>query len=285
MDWLEYLKRTLVGRRANLSNELANHAGVFGQGNLTAPIKPFRNRIKGEGRKQYFSARQAYYNTILDVRWARYMTTLDKEARRAFRFGSLRALERRAQLGRLDIPPALVAQDIYEISFNVAVTDFAGFEVALGNRALAVATRLENAIYLQAQRAGEFLAKGVNNSVRQMVSKVVEASLSTPKFTRQDFINYLKPVINSDVRAMAIARTESTRAVAHATETLADTMRDNGFQPVEVWITERIARVCPICRPRDGKVRGTEWVDYPPAHVNCNCWVELQMRDSEGKLV
>lgn len=43
------------------------------------------------------------------------------------------------------------------------------------------------------------------------------------------------------------------------------------------WVTERDARVCPICRPLDG-VREEGWIDRfpsgPPAHPNCRCFLE-----------
>lgn len=37
------------------------------------------------------------------------------------------------------------------------------------------------------------------------------------------------------------------------------------------WITARDERVCPICRPMDGKVTLLDTNDRPPAHPNCRC--------------
>lgn len=59
---------------------------------------------------------------------------------------------------------------------------------------------------------------------------------------------------------------------------------------VAVWVTEADSKVCPICRPLNGR-RMDEWDNHvapeiaqqlsqtggPPAHVNCRCWVEWRI--------
>lgn len=46
------------------------------------------------------------------------------------------------------------------------------------------------------------------------------------------------------------------------------------------WTTERDGKVCPICKPLDGKSATVFEVDFPsgpPAHVNCRCYLEWRV--------
>lgn len=82
------------------------------------------------------------------------------------------------------------------------------------------------------------------------------------------------------VRAEMIAVTEVTRSAAAGEQQVVDRIiADNpGIEAVDYWQTNRDDRVCPICGPRHSKARGTNWVDNPPAHPRCRCWVRRDFR-------
>lgn len=77
------------------------------------------------------------------------------------------------------------------------------------------------------------------------------------------------------VRAETIAVTEITRAAAEGDQGVIDRLlKDNpGIQTVDTWQTNNDDRVCLICGPRNGKKRGTNWTENPPAHPRCRCTV------------
>ena len=80
----------------------------------------------------------------------------------------------------------------------------------------------------------------------------------------------------SEARARMIARTGATRARNAGTEDLANAMRAQGYQIVEIWRIAMNTNVCPDCEAREGTVRGTVWTDYPPLHPNCDCDVFVE---------
>lgn len=69
--------------------------------------------------------------------------------------------------------------------------------------------------------------------------------------------------------------TTTTRGISTSERAAAnDEGAKRGVQVDVKWVTERDGKVCPICRPLDGKP-SIEWVDRfpvgPPAHPNCRC--------------
>lgn len=77
------------------------------------------------------------------------------------------------------------------------------------------------------------------------------------------------------VRAEMISITEVTRAAVEGEQAVVDKLiADNpGIVAIDIWQTNRDDRVCPICGPRHNKKRGNGWVDNPPAHPRCRCWL------------
>lgn len=79
------------------------------------------------------------------------------------------------------------------------------------------------------------------------------------------------------VRAEMIAVTEVTRAASAGEEGLAAELEAAGIHMDEVWNTNNDELVCDICGPLDQTVKGVDWTEAPPAHVNCRCWVGLEI--------
>ena len=79
----------------------------------------------------------------------------------------------------------------------------------------------------------------------------------------------------SPVRAEMIAITETTRAAVEGERAfVAQLEKDGGFQMVPVWVTDLDDRVCPICKPRNGKPITNGM--FPPAHPRCRCYVDYE---------
>ena len=86
--------------------------------------------------------------------------------------------------------------------------------------------------------------------------------------------------ILSRARALTLATTEVTQAQSAGNiRAVQEYQARTGLVLEGIWITERDARVCPICAPLQGTTRA-EWGDRfplgPPAHPNCRCSLSFQ---------
>jgi SPP1 gp7 family putative phage head morphogenesis protein len=73
------------------------------------------------------------------------------------------------------------------------------------------------------------------------------------------------------VRAQMIAATETTRVYATANT---DAWQSTGLVEEVRWNTGRDELVCPICKPRDGKLYPVgDTSARPPGHIRCRCYV------------
>jgi hypothetical protein len=76
------------------------------------------------------------------------------------------------------------------------------------------------------------------------------------------------------MRALSIARTETTRAIEQGIDVYQDQLEALGIGTDRVWHTEPGA--CPICEPYDGVLESEGWDDgEPPLHPNCACDTEI----------
>lgn len=78
-------------------------------------------------------------------------------------------------------------------------------------------------------------------------------------------------IMTSAERAKLIATTEVTRASVEGEKAIIKEIESAGIEMVAIWETQRDAKVCPICRPRQGKAQGDGWTNPPPAHPGCFC--------------
>ena len=93
-------------------------------------------------------------------------------------------------------------------------------------------------------------------------------------------------------RASAIVKTETARVWNTSSQILMEYMRDNhlqdGYIIEKVFVTALDEKVCPICRPLDGRVIGIEekFKDetytyrsgfQPPIHTRCRCTVQYRI--------
>lgn len=78
-------------------------------------------------------------------------------------------------------------------------------------------------------------------------------------------------------RMARVAVTETTVAQHQGAETAAE--ETGGLSEDDTWHTSERSNVCPICRPLNKKKRSV-WSRFfpegPPAHGNCNCWIDYR---------
>ena len=78
-------------------------------------------------------------------------------------------------------------------------------------------------------------------------------------------------------RAATIAVTETTVATSAGGERGVE--MSVGVAEADLWITERDAKVCPVCAPLDNATRSVWHLQFPggpPGHPNCRCWISYQ---------
>lgn len=82
------------------------------------------------------------------------------------------------------------------------------------------------------------------------------------------------------VRAEMISVTEVTRAASEGEQAFARELAQMGLQPVLVWNTANDDVACPICAPLNGKAQNDGWVNPPPQHPRCRCWLSTELREA-----
>lgn len=103
-------------------------------------------------------------------------------------------------------------------------------------------------------------------SIRYIVDQI-EKKLEVQDLTVRDESGNVKMVIPSDIRAVAIARTETVR-----TSNLGaiENYKDNNIKQY-AWISSVSARTCDQCSELNGQVFDIDSGMHPPAHVACRC--------------
>lgn len=127
----------------------------------------------------------------------------------------------------------------------------------------------------QAARARTAVALGlINNTTRTALQNAIPAWLANPDRTVNGLLKELDPQMNR-ARSDSITRTEGTTVFRDGTNAVG---QEAGITQFE-WYTMRDERVCPICRPMNGKRRdingqydtGLPVSQPPPAHPRCRC--------------
>jgi SPP1 gp7 family putative phage head morphogenesis protein len=119
------------------------------------------------------------------------------------------------------------------------------------------------------------LIKGITDTTRTQTQKAVSDWIQSGAP-----LEALEQVLEKTfgvVRAKMIAQTESTRVYAQANRAA---FESTGLVDEVMWNTARDDLVCPSCGPLDGTHIGIGDIDaYPPAHINCRCWVSPVVSD------
>ena len=115
------------------------------------------------------------------------------------------------------------------------------------------------------------------------IDGVIQRSMVTVGVTVEDITAELSQF--GQLRAQRIAFTEPTRAAAQMTNTIQRNSASAGIPLERVWFTEGDGdQVCDECKGLDGKPESEwdpEYIDGPPAHVNCRCAIGLQLQRSQ----
>lgn len=131
----------------------------------------------------------------------------------------------------------------------------------------------EKAIEWAGLHAGE-LIKNWANTNRTTLTKYIQ-QYYRDDWTLDDLAERLS-VLFSERRAMTIAITETTNAAVQSQiETARELMNLYGVKFTETWKVSEYERVCTECDGNDGKP--CREVGYPPAHINCACYVEYEV--------
>jgi len=96
-----------------------------------------------------------------------------------------------------------------------------------------------------------------------------------PRFTPQELADEITKIFGPS-RAESIAVTETTAAQHAGGES--SVAANLGLEEMDLWITRRDEKVCPICEPLDRLPRSrwqTQQPSGPPAHPNCRCWIDF----------
>lgn len=126
-----------------------------------------------------------------------------------------------------------------------------------------------------AQRHTFDLVKGIDDTTRKDLRQAI-SQFFDQQMTRG---NLEKLVASgrgafSPVRSSLISVTEVTRAASAGEERMVRELREEyGIEMVPIWQTRNDELVCPICGPRHGKKQGDGWIEPPPAHPNCRCFL------------
>jgi len=122
----------------------------------------------------------------------------------------------------------------------------------------------------------------LQSTEKEYIDKVIQSSLTTVGVTVDDIRSQLSAF--GDLRAQRIAFTEPTRAAAQMTNTIQSNSASAGIPLERVWFTEGDGdNVCDECIKLNNKPEtewGPEYMDGPPAHVNCRCAIGLQLAQS-----
>lgn len=135
-----------------------------------------------------------------------------------------------------------------------------------------------------ANNRGRVLASGYIENTRERIiraSRESDAELA-PDDVIKDLSRDKIPDILTDSRAENTAVTETTTTISAGQRFGAREFENEypGLTLLEIWVTERDSRVCPICSPLEG-TNGDEWgqqfPDGPPAHPNCRCELKFEI--------
>lgn len=153
--------------------------------------------------------------------------------------------------------------------------------------------RLSNSFYIKriTERVNN-LVKGLDETTKKRFLRELVKGIKLGETKSQLMKRMTK--IGKDIsrsRAKMIIKTETQAALEFMRY---ETARVNGVK-IKKWRTARDERVCPVCRPLDGKIIGIDTKyssfprgedkfgfegEHPPAHPNCNCSIEYALEEN-----
>jgi hypothetical protein len=137
--------------------------------------------------------------------------------------------------------------------------------------------------------------KGINTTTQTRLQDIFDGFFREKGITVGDLRKLIQPevddlivrmkdgstrLLTSEARAKLIATTEVTRAASQSEVDEAKELEKAGIEMIAIWDTQHDAKVCPLCKPRDGKSQNSNWTVPPPAHPGCYCalrWVPKSM--------
>ena len=252
-------------------------SNVFSEKDISPPINPYRSPNLGESWPEYRVGSYDYYAEILEQRWDKYLTKIEREMLKQHKYGGMSQVVNLTAQGFFEIPEEIIEYDMYSIQANSAMREFLAIGIPTDARAQLVASHLESAAWRQAGISANYLKDSViDPSVYNMVNDAMQSMLTIPGFGRPEFIEAMSSVMSPE-RARMIARTEATRARNQGTKELAEVMQSQGMNVLEIWMIAQNTNVCGDCESLNGKIKGNGWTDYPPLHPNCDCDVFLEV--------
>lgn len=123
------------------------------------------------------------------------------------------------------------------------------------------------------------LVKDIDQTTRKDLQQAI-SQFFEQQMTRGDLENLVASGRGafSPVRASLISVTETTNAASAGEERMVQELKDEyDIEMVAIWQTRNDELVCPICGPRHGKKRGDGWLEPPPAHPNCRCFLSHEV--------
>jgi hypothetical protein len=176
--------------------------------------------------------------------------------------------------------------------------DVAGDIIAAGGAGAGISDVQQSAMVRQgmastAKQAAE-VARANIEAAKEIVDAAGKGWATTPP-SKANVEEVLTQAIGP-ARDATTAATEVTKAAVGGTNGVRPVVEDRGYNLITRWRTEKDDRVCPVCRPLDGKVPdlwepvlrtlvapgGTRAISQivanggPPAHPNCRCYLTTQ---------
>lgn len=122
------------------------------------------------------------------------------------------------------------------------------------------------------------LVRGIEDTDRTLLQDAITRYFEDGQ-TRDELEQVLRERFG-DYRSEMIATTEITRAASNGEIGAArQVMEDNpSIEMIPIWQTNADELVCEVCGPLNGMEQGDGWTEPPPAHPNCRCWINHDMR-------
>lgn len=121
-----------------------------------------------------------------------------------------------------------------------------------------------------------FVSDGYVLNTRERLAQLGARWAENPELPKSEISQDLVSLFGPD-RAEGMAITEGTNAISAGGE--AAIGQAGGISQADLWITEKDAKVCPICSPLHQTDRNNwtrKFPSGPPAHPRCRCYIRYE---------